>query len=396
MEPIMKKLLSLCLIFALLSCLGVAAYATSVESSARLTAGVSSSCTIYECPEGLTIAYGPAVTSGDLPSGVNYVVTNSKSIGLTGVPALEGSYPFTLSLITLDAAGVEDSVDIYVTAYVEPGAVVPSTPVESPVVSPASGLPAITKDPTGESVYNKGRAVFIARADNADSITWYVRSPSGDVYPASNLPGLFGVSVTGVNEEKFVITNANPQMTGFTAYAVFTNALGSVSSSTAPLTVSKDLEPTPTPIPTPISVKTPAPTTSPVSTPAPSATVKPESTPTPAVITPNPTPTPSSLPVISADNDGGNSARQHGNRGFTIALIAIVGLITVACAAVLILYMRGVISLEWLENRLNGSIEKKANKRSSRPKEEDLPDPAKPKHSSLDLDGDLYNPDDYK
>lgn len=129
--------------------------------------------------------------------------------------------------------------------------------------------PVITKNPSGETVDNGGSAVFVARADNASYITWYLLDAGGTVrYPAASIGQYVeGVTAAGANSERLVVSGLNEKMNGWMAECEFSNEYGSVMSTVAAINV---LAPTPTPTPAPTPTPTPAPTPTP--TPAPTPT----------------------------------------------------------------------------------------------------------------------------
>ena len=146
--------------------------------------------------------------------------------------------------------------------------------------------PAITKDPTGETVDNGGNAVFVAKADNADSITWYILDAGGTVkYPAAEIgQHIEGVSAAGTNSERLVLSGLNEKINGWRAQCEFTNAYGTTVSAAAAINV---LAPTPTPTPAPTPTPTPTPTPVPTYSPA-------------------PTPTPVQIPSAAGSSGGSN------------------------------------------------------------------------------------------
>ncbi|MDO5446009.1 MAG: hypothetical protein Q4F31_10370 [Eubacteriales bacterium] len=128
--------------------------------------------------------------------------------------------------------------------------------------------PVITKNPSGETVDNGGSAVFVARADNASYITWYLLDAGGTVrYPAATISQYVdGVTATGANSERLVVSGLNEKMNGWMAECEFSNEYGSVMSTVATINV---LAPTPTPTPEPTPTPTPTPTPAPTPTPTP-------------------------------------------------------------------------------------------------------------------------------
>lgn len=255
------------------------------------------------------------------------------------------------------------------------------SPTETPAPTAApKTTPVITKDPTGENVYIGDRAVFIARADNAKTITWYLVSPDGaTTILASSVPQLFkGINVSGTDGEKLVLENVNTKLSGYKAYARFGNDEGFTDSAAAVVTVSAATAPSATPAVTP----SPKPTTKPVptSTPVPAAT--------PAVTaTPVPVATPSVTPRPSSNTD--NSSSSSGFRiGFGTIFLLILSLAVIAGAAIVLsMYVRGTIDLSWLESIFMRKASKKENGRNSATEKDE---------ENVDVPDSFYDPDDYK
>lgn len=136
--------------------------------------------------------------------------------------------------------------------------------------------PKITKDPTGEDVLVGDSCSFIARADGANTITWYLVSPGGNEIPAKKGPDSHkGLKVSGSTEEKLKLSHIPESMDGWKVYASFENEIGATASKKATVTVN--------------SVSTPKPTEKQSGTTTPKPTEKPETTPEPTEA-PSPTP----------------------------------------------------------------------------------------------------------
>lgn len=101
--------------------------------------------------------------------------------------------------------------------------------------APTVPAPVITKHPTSESVQEGDTAKFVARADNAESVQWYIRD-----FLASAGPDHFaGLRVSGANTNTLTLSNIPLSMEGIAIHAVFTNGESSVSTNSAYLTVNK-------------------------------------------------------------------------------------------------------------------------------------------------------------
>ena len=117
------------------------------------------------------------------------------------------------------------------------------TPEPTPEPTPVPA-PSITKDPTGETVNEGEYAIFIARADNADEISWRIVGPNGEDYDAKSIgnSGIFrgtGVYTDGYDEETLVIYNIPIEMDGWSAKCKFIGEGGSTFSAAAKITVLK-------------------------------------------------------------------------------------------------------------------------------------------------------------
>ena len=274
----------------------------------------------------------------------------------------------------------EESVSSEPTATPEPTA--------EPTPTPTPDLyPVITKDPTNESVSTEGRAVFIARADNATSITWYFISPDGSTtILASSIPTLFpGITVSGTDTEKLVLTNVNTKISGYSAYARFGNSNGFTDSATATVTVSPLISPT----------VSPAATASPVPSAVPSSTPKTEVSPTPTAQIIESTPTPSPSVYVESAENSSSSSRRSGSISFGAVLLLILSLaVIIGASVVLSLYIRGSIDLTWLEDLFTRHSSKESV-------EKDVPESDFDSSDDYDvmIDGipdKFYDPNDYK
>lgn len=115
-----------------------------------------------------------------------------------------------------------------------------STP--APTAAPASKPQIkITKSPTGETVDEGGKAVFIAKADNADGIVWITVSPDAKTYyEVDKCPKDFEpLKVQGQGTEKIVLTEIPYAMNGWRIQCYFTGNGGPAYTNGAILKVNK-------------------------------------------------------------------------------------------------------------------------------------------------------------
>ena len=99
----------------------------------------------------------------------------------------------------------------------------------------------ITKNPTSETVNEGGNAVFIARAENYNYITWRLVSPNGyTVYSMNDAVWQFrGLSVNGDGTCQLILSNCPVSLSGWGVEAVFTGYSGQAVTNRAYVTVKK-------------------------------------------------------------------------------------------------------------------------------------------------------------
>ena len=101
------------------------------------------------------------------------------------------------------------------------------------------GNVTITKNPTRETVAKGGTAVFVARADNADSIVWRLVSPdASNTINAKSAPNEFsGLWVDGTNTETLTLGNIPESLNGWYVECKFDGKGGPVYTSGAKIVV---------------------------------------------------------------------------------------------------------------------------------------------------------------
>ena len=76
--------------------------------------------------------------------------------------------------------------------------------------------PTVTKNPGGETVSEMGTAMFVARADNASEIVWYLVAPRGASYNAEQVSDLFpGMTMAGQGTETLTLYAVTPGINGW-------------------------------------------------------------------------------------------------------------------------------------------------------------------------------------
>lgn len=153
---------------------------------------------------------------GDIPNGMG-ISMDRYGIYISGTPTRSGTYLFTL------------------TAYNSELRCNVSQPVSMTVKGPS--IPTVTKSPTSETVDEGGRALFVARATDYNSITWYI-SKNGVTYQAVDAPYYFsGLTVSGTGSETLTLNNIPLSMDGWLVQAKFLGGAGTVYSGQAKVNV---------------------------------------------------------------------------------------------------------------------------------------------------------------
>ena len=99
----------------------------------------------------------------------------------------------------------------------------------------------ITKNPTGEVVSEGGNAMFIAKAENYNYISWRLVSPNGfTTYTMNEAVWNFqGLSVNGDGTTQIILCNCPLSLSGWGIEAVFTGYNGQATTQRAYITVNK-------------------------------------------------------------------------------------------------------------------------------------------------------------
>lgn len=167
------------------------------------------------------------IYNGVIP-GLELDVAGGATLGLVGVPTTDGEFTVFIELTTQKTG----TRDIKVTVAVNP--------------ADPSGLPVVTKDPTGETVVEGESATFIARADNVTSYVWEIAiaDASIDCADLSSYIGK-GIQVSGYDTDTLVISNIPKELNNAYVWCQFVNADGSVCSTAAKITVIAEKDATP-------------------------------------------------------------------------------------------------------------------------------------------------------
>ena len=100
---------------------------------------------------------------------------------------------------------------------------------------PAASLPAVTADPTDESVTEGASCLYIAAADGADTMEWRAVSPDGSIdVPYSEIGTYFSsLGYSGEYGEYLSLSSIPKDFSGWGSYCRFVNSAGSADSGKA-------------------------------------------------------------------------------------------------------------------------------------------------------------------
>ena len=145
----------------------------------------------------------------------------------------------TSASLSVAAVSEYNGADIYCQFINDVGAVTTSFCRITVNAKPAA--PAVTKSPTGETVSEGGRAIFIARADDAESYVWRIVSSDGtQIYDYTAARTAFPtLGVSGGDTETLTLTNIPYDMNGWKVACLFKNESGETLSDEATVTVTK-------------------------------------------------------------------------------------------------------------------------------------------------------------
>lgn len=115
--------------------------------------------------------------------------------------------------------------------------------------APVTGVPKVTKSPTGETVEKGGSCWFVAKADNATRVEWYFVAPDGNnEVKYTDIGSTFSnLKVIDGDAESMQLKNVPAEMNGWQVYCHFSNALGSADTDRAKISIKGAATPTPAP-----------------------------------------------------------------------------------------------------------------------------------------------------
>ncbi len=175
---------------------------------------------------------------GQFAPGLEYEYDNV-FIYISGRPTTPGTYTIRGRALTEDGNGEEYELTIVVeSASSGENGNIADIPVgsEQPLLAPV-----LTKSPTDETVIQGSSAMFIARADEAQQIEWYLVEPgSYSAFTLREAASHFdGLSYSGQGSEVLELYNIPLEMDGWKVECLFTNAYGTVMSESATISVSE-------------------------------------------------------------------------------------------------------------------------------------------------------------
>ena len=243
----MKKKLSILavLILVISLCLGMGVSAAAADVT-TVTAPVGSYLrALIELPGGETMRAFD-ILDGEVAPGLT-VRSEGEGLALVGTPTQEGNWMVHLSVTTDEGVG-----DLYLEQVVvaadstpaptaspapevtaTPGSTAEPTPEPTLAPTPA-GLPKITKNPTGETVSEGGTAMFVARADEAEGVTWYLCDNAGGAPVEINqaASAISGLQVYEQGTGTLTLSGIPASLNGWQVECRFTGSTGAVATST--------------------------------------------------------------------------------------------------------------------------------------------------------------------
>lgn len=147
-----------------------------------------------------------------------------------GTPTKPGVYTIRGIAETEDGNGETYEFTITVLGENQGGGDIQVPGMQQPLLAPL-----LTKSPTDETVFEGNSAMFIARADEAEKIEWYLVEP--DSYSAYTMPQaasyIEGLRYSGDGTEVLELYNIPLEMDGWMVECLFINSFGSTMSETA-------------------------------------------------------------------------------------------------------------------------------------------------------------------
>ncbi len=236
----MKNRIRLFLCVVLLLALGITSFGLSAGADYTYYLSTAETChdmIVFQFYRDISDA-DFANAEGKFAPGLTYDYDNI-FIYISGRPTTPGTYTIKGRAITEDGNGEEYELTIVVQAAAG-GETGGNADIPVGTAQPLLA-PVLTKSPTDETVYQGASAMFIARADEADKIEWYLVEP--DSYSAFTLreaaSQFEGLSYTGQGSEVLELYNIPLELDGWKVECLFTNAYGNVMSESATISVNE-------------------------------------------------------------------------------------------------------------------------------------------------------------
>ncbi len=257
----MKKKLSLflALLLAVSLCLGLSVGAAAAGVTTVTIPVGSYVRALVDLPGGETLREFE-ILDGEAAPGMT-LRAEGEGLALVGTPEKEGNWMVHLS-VTTDSGKSELFLEQVITAA-DATPVPTSTPVPEVTFTPAptaeptpeptlaptpAGKPRITKDPYGETLSENGTAIFVARADEAESIEWYLADNVGGtpVEITQAAQAIAGLQVYGQGTETLTISGIPASLNGWQVECRFTGSTGAVAATNrATITIRSGAMPAP-------------------------------------------------------------------------------------------------------------------------------------------------------
>lgn len=238
MKKSVFRFLSLITALVVLVCaLPMAAQATAVSYTAK----VGEACSHVFYQNDADVVTAASITGGSAP-GLGVAIIGGNSVALAGTPTTVGTYELSVSVETQNSGALQYTISL--------------TVQEEPPVS--AGIPVITKQPGGETVYETDSPAFVANADNTKQYVWELLTADGTTIPCSNLAAAYaGLTVTGFDTNTLQLGNIPLALNGSKVRCLFVGTEQSVYSDYASITVrsAKEAKPVVTKNPTSEKVK---------------------------------------------------------------------------------------------------------------------------------------------
>lgn len=238
MKKSVSRFLALMTAVLMLICaLPLSVFATAVSYTAK----VGEACSFLFHQDGTDTVSAAAIASGSAP-GLGVAIIDGNSVALAGTPTTAGTYELSVSVETQNGGLLQYAISL--------------TVQEEPPVS--DGIPVITKQPGGETVFETDSPIFIADADNTKQYVWELLTAQGATIACSDLVNAYaGLTVTGFDTNTLQLGNIPLALNGSKVRCLFVGTEQSIYSDYAAITVrsAKEAKPVVTKNPTSEKVK---------------------------------------------------------------------------------------------------------------------------------------------